>query len=60
MARVIYCKEQKRRPIRLGSLPSMRDIQADIPPGWCEVCGCEVFEAGRYRCPWCSDRKGEN
>lgn len=49
----VYCKPNRRRPILLGSRPFPRDIQADIPRGWCRDCGAEVFTLGQNRCPYC-------
>lgn len=57
---IIYCKSHKRRPIHIGTLPCLRDVQADIPVGWCQVCGCEVFEENQDRCIRCRTRKGDN
>ena len=54
---VVYLRPGGRRPIWLGVRPAMRDIQADIPAGWCEVCGKEVFSVGQQLCQVCALRK---
>lgn len=59
MTVIIYCKNHRRRPIRLGYTPVFRDVQGDIPAGWCSNCGCEVFEQGEDRCKQCRNVKGE-
>lgn len=56
---IIYCKDHKRRPARLGAYPLFGDVQARIPRGWCPVCGSEVFEAGQLWCIRCRKMKGE-
>ena len=56
----VYCKDHKRRPIRLGYRSFFRDLQADIPTAWCSVCGSEIFEADTDRCTRCRHTKGEN
>lgn len=56
---MIYCKDHKRRPVRLGPYPYFRDTQAQIPPAWCSLCGSEVFDAGQHRCIHCRNAKGE-
>lgn len=55
----VYCKDHRRRPIRFGRTPFFMDRQADIPVGWCCLCGSEVFEYGQDRCCRCRDAKGE-
>ena len=55
---LIYCKDHKRRPIRLGAQPVFRDIQGQIPYGWCPDCGREVFEPDQERCVECRSAKG--
>ena len=57
MTVIIYRKDHRRRPIHLGKRQFIRDIQADIPAGWCTLCGCEVFRQGEDRCIWCQKRK---
>lgn len=57
---LIYCKDHKRRPIRFGASLPFRDIQGQIPAGWCSDCGCEIFEGMQERCRQCSEAKGEN
>ena len=59
MTLIVYCKDHKRRPIRFGYAPALRDVQGDIPPAWCSICGCEVFDAGCDRCSMCRRSKGE-
>ena len=56
---VIYCRSHRRRPVRFGRLPPMGDIQGDLPAGWCECCGREVFTRGTRLCSWCQVSKGE-
>ena len=56
---IVYCKDHRRRPVRFGYAPSMRDLQADIPRTWCCQCGSEVFENGQDRCIRCRSWKGE-
>ena len=48
----VYLKSRGRMPIR--SLPPLgiRDIQQDIPPGWCLACRREVY-SDRPLCPRC-------
>lgn len=58
MTLTVYCKSHKRRPIRFGYLPCFRDVQADIPAGWCQTCGSEVFIRGQTQCNQCRDRRG--
>lgn len=57
MSVIIYCKSHRRRPIRFGYFPPVRDVQGDIPAGWCSACGSEVFQQGEDRCMWCRQRK---
>lgn len=56
---IIYQKNHKRRPLRLGAAPLFMDTQADYPAGWCANCGSEVFESGRSVCSRCRKTKGE-
>ena len=56
---IVYCKDHRRRPVRFGYAPSIRDLQADIPRTWCCLCGSEVFENGQDRCIRCCSLKGE-
>lgn len=56
---MIYQKDHKRRPIRLGSVPLFHDTQAGFPAGWCYQCGGEVFEIGQSMCIRCRKMKGE-
>ena len=54
---LIYCKDHRRRPIRFGFPLLFRDTQGDIPVGWCNVCGSEVFCQGEDRCVRCRQGK---
>ena len=56
---MIYSKDHKRKPVRIGPYPFFRDTQAQIPLAWCSICGSEVFEYGQHRCIHCRQRKGE-
>ena len=56
---IVYCKSHKRKPVQFGRLPYFRDAQADIPAGWCEGCGCEIFDYGQTQCSRCHDEKGD-
>ena len=56
---IIYCKNHRRRPVCTGRRPCFRDIQADIPTGWCPVCGSEIFEQDTDRCIRCRNVKGD-
>lgn len=56
---IVYCKDHRRRPIRFGFSPALRDRQADIPGSWCSLCGSEIFEEGQDRCIRCRSWKGE-
>ena len=56
---IVYCIDHRRRPVRFGYAPSMRDLQADIPRTWCCLCGSEGFERGQDRCIRCRSLKGE-
>ena len=56
----VYCKSHKRRPIRFSTPMAFQDIQAQIPPAWCSVCGSEVFERGQDRCVRCRKARGAN
>lgn len=60
LALTVYCKDRRRRPVRFGHTPFFRDVQADIPAGWCCRCGSEVFESGKDLCMGCHSLKGEN
>ena len=60
LALTVYCKNHRRRPVRFGHTPFFRDVQADIPAGWCCRCGSEVFESGKDLCMGCRSLKGEN
>lgn len=60
LALTVYCKDRRRRPARFGHTPFFRDVQADIPAGWCCRCGSEVFESGKDLCMGCRSLKGEN
>ena len=55
---IVYCKDHRRRPIRIGFTSMLRDTQADIPLSWCSICGSEVFEYGKDRCIRCHRTKG--
>ena len=57
MSVIIYCKDHYRRPVRFASIPLFRDVQSEIPSGWCDVCGCEIFTPGEDRCILCRQRK---
>ena len=55
----IFLKDHKRMPIRIPAFSPFRDVQADIPAGWCICCGGEVFDRGQERCIRCrKERKG--
>lgn len=57
---VIYCRSHHRRPIRKGVNRAFRDVQAEVPAGWCETCGAEVFLPAQRQCLHCRSVKGEN
>ena len=58
LLRILYQKDHKRKPVRLGDFYLFRDPQASIPTSWCDQCGCEIFEKGTVMCPQCRKLKG--
>ena len=42
--RTLYLKSHFRRPVRARLPLGMVDVQGAIPPGWCTLCGAEVWE----------------
>ena len=56
----VYCKDHRRRPIRVGTLSYLSDFQGQLPVGWCPSCGREVFDREQDRCAECRDTKGAN
>ena len=58
--RTVYLKSHYRRPVRrvrpLGSV----DVQGEIPPGWCSVCGAEAWEGELCRRCDCTKQALEN
>ena len=50
----VYLKSHKRQPVHLGVFPYIRDVQQDLPRGWCRRCGSEIF--GKV-CPACREAK---
>ena len=53
---VICLWSHGRRPVRAVPVIGLKDVQAEVPAGWCGVCGAEVYRPGRSRCARC--RKG--
>ena len=50
---IIYLRSGRRQPVRLCVPVNPRDIQEDIPLGWCAVCGAEVFHPDSRLCRYC-------
>lgn len=48
----VYLKTHHRMPLRLLSPVHPRDIQQDIPAGWCLHCRRELYRPGLL-CPRC-------
>lgn len=42
-----------RRPVRLQPVLGLADPQAQVPAGWCNRCGAEVYRPGADRCGRC-------
>ena len=59
-ALTVYLKDHNRMPVRFGAKLPFRDIQADLPLGWCSRCGSEVFQRGQDLCIHCRNAKGED
>ena len=57
---IVYLKDHNRMPVRFGIQLPFRDLQAELPRGWCTCCGSEVFQEGQERCIHCRKAKGEN
>lgn len=55
-SRIVYTKNAGRRPVWLGCRPVPRDVQGDIPVGWCSCCGKEVYVSGKLQCRQCDER----
>lgn len=56
---ILYLKSGKRRPVLLHPVIGLRDMQAQIPHGWCMRCGREVYRFGSALCADCFRRKEE-
>ena len=54
----VYLKGHKRKPVRFCAPLAYRDLQADLPRGWCSQCGGEVFRSGQDLCVHCA--KGDH
>ena len=50
---VIYLLSHGRRPVRAVPGIGLVDRQAEIPAGWCSLCGAEVYRPERSRCQRC-------
>ena len=56
---VLYLRSHGRRPVWLGTRWGMRDMQAEVPEGWCSRCGREVYTREQLLCGRCIAKKGE-
>ena len=55
---VIYLRSYRRRPVRAVPGLGLVDRQGEIPPGWCDVCGAEVYRPGCRCCERCRKNGG--
>ncbi len=54
--KILYGKSHRRRPMWVG--PGFQpDPQGAIPPGWCELCGREVFAPDEALCDRCMEKE---
>ena len=44
---------RRRRPVRKGLYLTGADLQGEMPMGWCEVCGKEVYAQQKGLCEEC-------
>lgn len=50
---IVYLKTGRRMPVQMGSVIYPRDVQQDIPQGWCPVCRRELYAADEKLCRRC-------
>lgn len=55
---VIYLWSHGRRPVRARSVTALVDRQAQLPAGWCSLCGAEVYRPGHRLCGRCRGKGG--
>lgn len=54
----IYLRGKSRRPVRLTPYKAGKDMQDQVPSGWCNLCGREVYEWGSDICTECKRWNG--
>ena len=42
-----------RRPVRPRPVLGLVDVQSQVPAGWCDRCGAEVYRMGKTCCARC-------
>lgn len=60
---IIYLRPGGRRPVRTGGYAAGVDMQGEIPAGWCDLCGREVYDRRKFLCEECErwgEYEGEN
>ena len=51
--RRIYLLPGGRKPVQARPPLGLHDPQAQVPAGWCGLCGAEVYRTGAARCDRC-------
>lgn len=54
--RTVYLKSGRRRPVQWETPLFLRDIQQDIPAGWCPSCGQMIYNTEALLCTRCESR----
>lgn len=60
VSRILYTQAHARKPVKITYPPGLRDVQADIPAGWCRRCGAECYRPGADLCSRCQPTKGDH
>lgn len=61
MKNTVFCLwSQGRRPVRARPRLGLVDLQAQLPTGWCDSCGGEVYRPGKAICTRCCGTERSN
>ena len=50
---IVYLKSGRRQPVQAEAPLYPRDVQQDIPAGWCVSCGQMLYDPRRQLCRRC-------
>lgn len=56
--RIVYLKSGHRQPVQEAAPIYLRDIQQDIPRGWCPSCGQMLYSPEARLCRRCEEGEG--